>query len=512
MMLPEGVALRLPKGSDFLLQMHFHLSGKPETEKSQIGIFFADKAPEKHLFSVEIPALFGVGAGIDISPGEKNFTIRDSFTLPGDISVHSAIAHAHYLAKDMKATATLPDGSTRPLIWIHDWDFNWQDTYVYKRPFTLPKGTRLDVMLTYDNSADNPRNPISPPRRALWGEQSFDEMGTVGFGFEVLHAEDVPAFQQTLAARNKAAIAAGGKDGTIGRFLARQQRQNRGLQQLTVFDRQGTIVSRVGEPGSYAQAAFSPDGSRLAVIKRDPDSDAQDVWTLDVATGRGTPITSDSAPDTAPVWSPDGRQIAFVSVRENTHGIYRRPANGEGSEERLYQHSSGAQIVLTDWSADGRFLCFWSGDTMYVLPLSGDRKPIELSKDGVVGRGGRLSPDSRFLAFNSNAAGGRFQIYVRPFDPARPLPDASNTQVSRESGLGGIVWNRTGTELLFLSQPPGQSLMAVEIVTTSGFQTSEPRKLFELPPGSGAPAQLSSVSTADGQRFIFAVNLPKPVR
>jgi hypothetical protein len=289
MMLPDGVALRLPKGSDFLLQMHFHLSGKPETEKSQIGIFFADRAPEKHLFSVELPALFGVGAGIDISPGEKNFTIRDSFTLPGDISVHSAVAHAHYLAKEMKATATLPDGSTKSLIWINDWDFNWQDSYVYKRPFTLPKGTRIDSTLIYDNSAENPRNPISPPRRALWGEQSFDAMGTVGLGVEVLHKEAVPAFQQALAARNKAAIASGGKDGTIGRFLARQQRQNRGLQQLTVFDRAGTIISRVGEPGSNSLAAFSPDGSRLAVIKRDLDSDSQDVWTFDVATGRAHP-------------------------------------------------------------------------------------------------------------------------------------------------------------------------------------------------------------------------------
>ena len=74
-----------------------------------------------------------------------------------------------------------------------------------------------------------PRNPIDPPRRALWGEQSFDEMGTVGFSFEVLHKPDVPAFQAALAARNKAAIAAGGQNGTLGRFLARQQRQNRGL-------------------------------------------------------------------------------------------------------------------------------------------------------------------------------------------------------------------------------------------------------------------------------------------
>ena len=89
---------------------------------------------------MQLPAVFGLGAGIDIPPGEKQFTIKDSFTLPGDAKVYNAFAHAHYLAKQMKAEATLPDGSTRPLIWIRDWDFNWQDGYRYKKPFILPKG------------------------------------------------------------------------------------------------------------------------------------------------------------------------------------------------------------------------------------------------------------------------------------------------------------------------------------------------------------------------------------
>jgi mono/diheme cytochrome c family protein len=517
MPLPDGVALRLPQGSDFLLQMHFHLSGKAESERSQIGIYFTDKPPDKNLFSVELPALFGVGAGIDIAPGQKGYTIKDSFTLPGDISIFSAMAHAHYLAKDMKAIATLPDGSTKPLIWISDWDFNWQDTYVYKKAIVLPKGTRIDATISYDNSADNPRNPISPPRRALWGEESFDEMGTVGFGFEVLNRADVATFEQALATRNKAAIAAGGKDGTIGRFLARQQRQNRGLQQLTVYDRQGTVVSRVGEPGSYAQATFSPDGARLAVIKRDPDSDAQDVWTFDVATGKGKAITSDAQPDTAPVWSPDGRYIAYVSVRANTHGVYRRLADGAGSEERLYEHATGAPIVLTDWSADGRHLCFWSGDAMFMLPVEGDRKAIALPADAFTGRGGRLSPDGRLIAFNSNDS-GRFQVYVRPISavlagPSSPGGASDRSQVSTEGGIGGIVWRKDGQELFYLSQPPGQTMMSVKIAAGQGFQASAPERLFEIPGPIGAPAQLSNISSPDGQRFVFAVNVQaKPPR
>src|SRR6185295_6881657 len=157
--MPPGVALPLPKGSDVILQMHFHLTGKPETEQATIGIYFADKAPERKLWSVQAPALFGFGTGLDIPAGEKNYVIEDSVTLPADMKAFSVAAHAHYLAREMKATATLPDGTTQPILWIQDWDFNWQDRYNYKVPVTLPKGTRIDVRITYDNSAENPRNP-----------------------------------------------------------------------------------------------------------------------------------------------------------------------------------------------------------------------------------------------------------------------------------------------------------------------------------------------------------------
>jgi hypothetical protein len=99
--------------------------------------------------------------------------------LPRDVQLAGVTPHAHYLCKDMKVTATLPDGSTKPLIWIKDWDFNWQNAYRYKTPLDLPKGTRIDLVYTYDNSENNPHNPVHPPVRIHWGEETKDEMALV---------------------------------------------------------------------------------------------------------------------------------------------------------------------------------------------------------------------------------------------------------------------------------------------------------------------------------------------
>ena len=117
--------------------------------------------------------------GIDIPADEPRYVIKDSFELPVDVEAFGARGHAHYLAKEMKMTATLPDGSVKGLLWISDWDFGWQDSYFYKSPFTLPRGTRIDVEIAYDNSAANVRNPSAPPRPVKWGLGSFDEMGSM---------------------------------------------------------------------------------------------------------------------------------------------------------------------------------------------------------------------------------------------------------------------------------------------------------------------------------------------
>ena len=178
--LPEGLAFFLPKGADLVLSTHFHPSGKIEHERSSVGLYFTNTPPTRQFAGLALPPLFGVFEGVDIPPGEKEYTIHDSWVLPVDVKAFNVGAHAHYLAKRMNLTATFPDGAVRTLLRIDDWDFAWQDQYPFEDFVLLPKGTRLDGTITYDNSADNPRNPSHPPVRVRWGEQSTDEMGAVG--------------------------------------------------------------------------------------------------------------------------------------------------------------------------------------------------------------------------------------------------------------------------------------------------------------------------------------------
>jgi mono/diheme cytochrome c family protein len=169
--MPDGFVHVVKKSSDLVIQTHFHPSGKVEPEQSEVGIYFSKKPAQK--LSLSFP-LFGFP--LNIPPGEKHYVVKGSITVPADADLFGITPHSHLLAKEMKVTATLPDGKTIPLIWIKNWDFNWQGQYQYKKPIFIPKGTRIDMMHVFDNSADNPANPNNPPRRVTFGEQTTDEM------------------------------------------------------------------------------------------------------------------------------------------------------------------------------------------------------------------------------------------------------------------------------------------------------------------------------------------------
>jgi len=298
------------------------------------------------------------------------------------------------------------------------------------------------------------------------------------------------------------------------------------LQQITVFDRQGMVLSKVGEPGSYRDPALSPDGTRLAVVRNDPRTRNQDIWTFEMASGQGTPVTNDNFLENAPIWSPDGRRVAYVSTRRSFSSVYRKAWDGKGNEEQLFQYTPGGSMRLTDWSADGKFLIFHDGclGVLHVVPLSGDQRALEREamewlRDEYNVAQARFSPDSGFMAYLSNESksteeinSGIFEVYVRPFDASKSDVSAGGAkavQVSTSGALGMISWRQDGKEMYYLT--PNWEVMAVEVTTTPMFQAGTPRLLFKLPgPLVGLPQQWKNVSR-DGQRFVFTINLPVSV-
>jgi Flp pilus assembly protein TadD/mono/diheme cytochrome c family protein len=169
---PDGATWRLDKNTDLTLTLHLLPSGKAESIQPEVAFYFSDKPPTKFPMILRLER----DGAIDIPAGAKDYVVSDELTLPVDVKVLSVLPHAHYLCREMQAFATLPDGSRRWLIWIKRWNFDWQGVFRYVEPISLPKGTVLSMRYTYDNSADNPRNPNSPPKRVVGGPNSTNEM------------------------------------------------------------------------------------------------------------------------------------------------------------------------------------------------------------------------------------------------------------------------------------------------------------------------------------------------
>ena len=199
LMLPKDLAWRFPKGANLVLQTHISPNGKPAREATSVGLRFAKEPPEHAYTTVQLPPQFGILNGIQIPPGEKNYTIRDSFILPIDCEAFAVAAHAHYLGKRLSMTATLPDGTQHNLLKVTDWDFAWQEQYLYKQRIPLPKGTRLETEVVWDNSADNPRNPAKTHVPIHWGIASADEMGSVTVCVVPQKSEDIEVLRTALA-------------------------------------------------------------------------------------------------------------------------------------------------------------------------------------------------------------------------------------------------------------------------------------------------------------------------
>lgn len=195
---PPDLAWVLPPGSDLVVQLHMYPTGKAERISPKIGLYLTDKAP------VRVPSIVRLGRqSLRIPAGDPRFAVEDTFVLPVDAQMLAIQPHAHYRARDVRVSATLPDGSQRTLLAIADWDFAWQDQYRYASPFWLPANTRITMSYRFDNSEANPRNPDHPARTVEWGWRSTDEMADVWLQMQTRSDDDRQRF--SLAARRKMA-------------------------------------------------------------------------------------------------------------------------------------------------------------------------------------------------------------------------------------------------------------------------------------------------------------------
>jgi len=169
---PPGMALRLEPGDDFVLNTHLQPSGKAELIEPSIGIYFTNQPATKFPILLELQN----DAALDIPAGAADFRVSDSFTVPADVDLLAIYPHAHYLGKELRATAKLPDGTSHDLILIPSWNLNWQAVFYFAEPVFLPKGSVVSMEYVYDNSEANPSNPFHPPQRVHGGNRTTDEM------------------------------------------------------------------------------------------------------------------------------------------------------------------------------------------------------------------------------------------------------------------------------------------------------------------------------------------------
>ncbi len=280
--------------------------------------------------------------------------------------------------------------------------------------------------------------------------------------------------------------------------------------QLVWFDRSGKQLGAASKPGNYIDVRLSPDGKRIAVDLFDPRSRTNDIWLVEMARDVWTRFTFGSSIHRLPVWSPDGAEIAFSAKGKGHLDLYRKATSGSGGEEVILE--SDVDKVLTDWSADGKYLAYLTvGDPKtksdsWILPLSsgrdrGKQDPILFLQTAFnEGAGAAFSPDGKWIAYQSDES-GKEQVYVQAF----PGP-GGKWQISTAGGTRPH-WRRDGRELFYLADD--NILTAVEVRgNLSEFEVGAIHPLFKANPalavGTIAPTGGTGYDvTGDGQRFLI---------
>lgn len=361
---PEGTAWELVPGGDLVLQLHLTPTGKPEPVRPRIGLYFADAPPERELLSV---LLFS--EDIFVPAGAKGVRVEDEIVLSAPAQLLAIYPHAHYLGRSVVLTVE-QNGRVEDLFAIEDWDFDWQDEYQLATPVRLEAGARLRMTWTFDNSADNPRNPHDPPRPVRYGLESSDEMATLSLTFlpsserglgelRVMNAEHAlarrPQDPELASALGMALLEAGRDEeaerllgGTLARSgtavswtnlgLARMRR-GQSEQAAQAFERALAIDDRYAPANlQYGRALIALGHSKkalnhykAALERRSEMSDVRADWaSLLALTGRtGSAIRQfelvlEAEPDNAGVHNNLANALAAAGRGEDAVAHYRR--------------------------------------------------------------------------------------------------------------------------------------------------------------------------------------------
>jgi eukaryotic-like serine/threonine-protein kinase len=272
-----------------------------------------------------------------------------------------------------------------------------------------------------------------------------------------------------------------------GLYLSRQR-------ELRWFDRNGTLLGRIGEAAPGFIVNLSPDETRMATT-RYSDGNA-DIWITDVKRNVASPLGTERTDEFDAQWAPDGTRIAFSSNRSGAMALFQRPLAG-GTAELL--QSSDSPIFMSDWSSDGQYVLYHQANTkILALPMSGKGEPIVVLDTPFVKDQAQFSPDTHWIAYNALNS-GRFEVYVTSF-----AHGGEEIPISRDGGVQPR-WRADGRELFFLDSE--SQLMSVDVRDVgSRLEFGVPRFLFQTPVEANPEVELYDV-TRDGQRFIMMVLL-----
>ncbi|ADG66590.1 putative secreted protein [Planctopirus limnophila DSM 3776] len=190
MAFPPGVARKVDRGADLVLQMHYHPSGRVEHDRSRIKIHFAKEPVQK-----QVVELIMANLDLQIPADRASHRHIAEYVLPVDVTIYGIAPHAHQVATSVLIEAIDFEKGPTILLEIPRWNMNWQQVYLPRTPLTLRGGTRLRTTFVYNNSSSNPRNPHQPPQDIFWGEQTADEMGVVFFDVTTNTPEDLKFLQ-----------------------------------------------------------------------------------------------------------------------------------------------------------------------------------------------------------------------------------------------------------------------------------------------------------------------------